>query len=707
MMKNICLVMLVLGVLGNVQAQEWVSYESQRMINDFVDTGDELHLATDIGLVVVNKTTLATSFFNTYNSNLPSNHIQTVSQGLNGNTWIGTYDLRVAEFDGDDFEETPVPQSLVNNPNTINLYDVKFAQNGDLWLGTTEGVFHRQSNDWIRYDEDEFGSDYFATWDLALDESGDVFMAANHIFKFSNGAWTNISDGTNLIGYLGAYISFDSTGDLYFAGDLDKIGRYNGQTWDELGFGLPINGSEVGAFTEDMNGELYFSTKQDGIFRLVNDTWQQESDAQAAAFNNRTDFFYIDADGRRWMSNNIHLSVNDNGNIQTTLIAPHTLEYSNTYDVHHGDNGKMYFLTASFENVSVRDMDGNWSFLPAPNSSVIENYLDIRVLADDNIWLTSSLGVHHFDGSDWTFFDTGYSSGLYSDSQGKIYVMVANFSQIYMIENGIINEYNAMNSPLPDTYISGMGVDANDNLWIGLGEQNMVMRVTSSGNWTSYGQADYPGLDCSTRGDFHFDASGNVWVPSDCFGAFRFDGTTFTNPYAGISGSVDDINVHSIESDASGKMYFSHTFGVVTELNGAIENLPIDALPMGSSSSSVIDFDGEGTLWFGNSRFGTFALETDMTSSQSNTIIGTIVPLTVYPNPTSDQAMIEFDLEENAAVQLFIYNNLGQAIRTKNLGRLSNGLHQDRLDVSQWPKGIYTIQLRIDKQTTVKRLVVN
>ena len=110
------------------------------------------------------------------------------------------------------------------------------------------------------------------------------------------------------------------------------------------------------------------------------------------------------------------------------------------------------------------------------------------------------------------------------------------------------------------------------------------------------------------RGDFHFDKNGNVWVPSNGVGAIKFDGTTFTNPFIGNLNLFDNYNAFSIESDAAGKMYFAHQYGVTTLLNDEWEDLLIEDVPNeNSSATAIIEFDDEGTLWWGSNRDGVFA----------------------------------------------------------------------------------------------------
>ena len=91
---------------------------------------------------------------------------------------------------------------------------------------------------------------------------------------------------------------------------------------------------------------------------------------------------------------------------------------------------------------------------------------DILFLADDDIWLTSYEGLTHYDGKTWStnkLLINGKQLAI--NSQGKIYVLAS--KRIYIVENGNVSEFTPTNSPLSDLEAtSGLGIDANDNLWI-------------------------------------------------------------------------------------------------------------------------------------------------------------------------------------------------------------------------------------------------
>ncbi len=708
-LKFACSFALVVVLQFSLSAQDWTSHKSQQKINDLVDTGSELLMATDAGLVVMNKTTLEKTIFDKSNSSLSSDHIQTITRDAAGNIWIGTYDLQLALFNGTDFQDIMTPQGA--DPSTTLLFDLKIAPNGDFWLGTSAGVFHKQGQNWSLYDQDEFGF-FFEVWDIEIDNDGVVYAAAANVHKFENGMWSNISDNTGLFAYAVADLFLGSAGDLYFFGGESRLGRYDGQQWQEYDISsVTISGfiTELRLkFAEDTNGNIYFNTPKNGILKLVNDIWEQETAAQIEAFDNKTSYFHIDGEDNWWLSRNIHLSVNRNGTLESTLIGNTSIESNAIRKVRKASNGDMYFLTSSDYNISILETDGNWSSLSLPTTTIpFPAFTDLLILGVNDIWLTSSLGLYHYNGSEWTFNSLDYCKGLAMDSQGKIYAHTDD--KIYIVDNGAITEYNTSNSPMPSLDITGHGVDANDNLWIafsdyGGSEADIIQKVSADGNWTTYAETNYPAIEFP-YGDFYFDNDGHVWIPAYDLGVIKFDGTNFTNPYLDNIGSITNTKVFSMEEDADGKLYFSNPRGVTTLQDGVWENLSIEEVPQNAVNTSAIQFDDEGDLWWASSFYGVFEYTPETTTSVFSDI-ETTIDFTIFPNPASTYTTLNFTIEEPANVHTFIYNHLGQVALSRDLGQLPAGDILQTIDIAHLPKGTYIIQVQIDKESSVKTIII-
>ena len=618
--KFFILFVLAISLQISLVAQNWVSHVSQSQVNELLDNGTELLMVTDAGLVVMNKMTLEKTIFTKTNTSILDHRLEQIVEAPNGAIWVVTHNAVAWRFDGTDFQDMTIPASPEYDSDA-ELFGFDIAPNGDFWFATKEGVFHQEGTSWNFYGTNVFGADFFEAWDVIVADNGDVFVAAIDLFRFSNGVWFDILLGSNLQNYLHSDLFIASDGDLYMAGDLDEIGHFDGSTWQEYSLsGLPLTsnfftGSQVKGITEDQAGDIYIQTQNDGIFKLTGTTWTPQTDAETTLLStNYASYFYIDAQDRRWLNYNIHLTVNDGGTIQSTLISETTLESNAVENIHKGANGHLFFITGSYDNISVKAPDGTWSLLPYPSTlALFEFKYDFLYLAADDIWMATNNGLHHYDGTAWTLNPLGFCRSFTVDSQGKIYVR--GNGTIYIFDNGTMTEINASNSIIdPISNITGHGVDANDNLWIAERELgvtngvNNVHKVAPDGTWTTYSSAAHPNIT-KTVGAFHFDVNGNVWIADDAYGVIKFDGTNWSKPLNGNGGAISDGNVDAIESDADGTVYFANSDGVTTITNGVLGEMLIPDLPeVPFSSTSDIIFDNAGTLWWANSSKGVQSL---------------------------------------------------------------------------------------------------
>ena len=81
--------------------------------------------------------------------------------------------------------------------------------------------------------------------------------------------------------------------------------------------------------------------------------------------------------------------------------------------------------------------------------------------------------------------------------------------------------------------------------------------------------------------------------------------------------------------------------------------------------------------------------------------------MSVYPNPTNGQSFVQFDLSDNANVQLNLYNSLGQEVKNVYSGQHSAGQARFEIDIENGsdPNGLYLIQLNVDGKVYTERLM--
>jgi hypothetical protein len=77
-----------------------------------------------------------------------------------------------------------------------------------------------------------------------------------------------------------------------------------------------------------------------------------------------------------------------------------------------------------------------------------------------------------------------------------------------------------------------------------------------------------------------------------------------------------------------------------------------------------------------------------------------------YPNPFNPTTSIKFGLPEKANVSLAIYNQLGEKIATLVNGELGAGYHKVEWNASNMTSGIYFYEIRTDKFSEVKKLIL-
>jgi len=127
--------------------------------------------------------------------------------------------------------------------------------------------------------------------------------------------------------------------------------------------------------------------------------------------------------------------------------------------------------------------------------------------------------------------------------------------------------------------------------------------------------------------------------------------------------------------------------------NGA-ETEDISGLPGGDYTVEVTD--GNGCIftdsYFVNNLVGIQDIE-GLTS------------LILSPNPNAGFFQIALEMEQNAEVQLSVFNTIGQVIYQTKERSLTN--HTYQIDLTNQPKGIYWINLKIDGAVVTRKVTVN
>jgi aminopeptidase N len=79
--------------------------------------------------------------------------------------------------------------------------------------------------------------------------------------------------------------------------------------------------------------------------------------------------------------------------------------------------------------------------------------------------------------------------------------------------------------------------------------------------------------------------------------------------------------------------------------------------------------------------------------------------LNIYPNPSSDEINVSYQLVKNAEVSLSIIDFSGKEIYVEKEEKKSQGIHSANIRISQFSAGTYIVNLRVDGLNESRKLV--
>lgn len=118
------------------------------------------------------------------------------------------------------------------------------------------------------------------------------------------------------------------------------------------------------------------------------------------------------------------------------------------------------------------------------------------------------------------------------------------------------------------------------------------------------------------------------------------------------------------------------------------------------------DFDGNNTLLIAANISAYAGLDVAPTPAP---IIATFSPnqntkISLYPNPTSELLSINLDNSYLGTVKINIYNKEGKIVLQEKADKTTK-IFTNKINVQQYPSGIYFLQLQIGKETITKRFI--
>jgi len=183
------------------------------------------------------------------------------------------------------------------------------------------------------------------------------------------------------------------------------------------------------------------------------------------------------------------------------------------------------------------------------------------------------------------------------------------------------------------------------------------------------------------------DGGANFSTVEDWVRTIDFQNGESHNPSVTISGPFTNNCKIRFRCDASGngdKVY--------------MDDVTIEGC--GTSSSPIIVDENEDNFKSGD------ALELNELEEETVGKIRELSEMNVFPNPVSTSLTIEYQSSDNASSSLDLYSLTGQKILSQTI-EASQGLNVIRLDVSEFPRGIYLLKIQEVNGSLSQRVVIS
>lgn len=240
-------------------------------------------------------------------------------------------------------------------------------------------------------------------------------------------------------------------------------------------------------------------------------------------------------------------------------------------------------------------------------------------------------------------------------------------------------------------------------------EQGLVKYLLNTGNYSIIGFEETAGINA-----YYFTSSGSIYVSSYSSIHKSTDlgetWTTLLHPSDVIGGN---FLIEVLYDETAEKLYAIGTGGrvYVSKNEGTTWGVNEDMVPIYLENAAV---DHNGSLYLGTRSAGVFKntkpLDPPITISNEFETISVPKSFVLhqnYPNPFNPSTTISFELSQPQSVSLDVFNIFGQRVLTKNLGKITSGIHSQSINLSNYASGMYFLMLKSGQQTqSIKMLMI-
>ena len=454
----------------------------------------------------------------------------------------------VEDFPSVDAEDDP---EHLSSTITALLED----ENGELWVGTTNGLGRYDGATWTLYSTDSGLPD--STINALAVVAGDVWAGTpNGVARFNG---EEFEAAPRLEGWY-VFNILPTTADEVWVALSGGLARRSFDTDAEWQFYSPddLPGYDIYAGVEAPDGTLYFGTEA-GVLRVAG----------------------------------------DERSVWTVLNTPTVASFG---AITAGPKpGQLWFIEEYGVQTDVFDLAAD-AWQPGPELAC-DYCVPLARDGDGRLWAGGDLGVWVFDAAGDTVAHLTFADGLPADGvysvafapTGEAWLATPSGVAVYDGEN-VTAVYDSATAGLATDSVHAVWAASDGALWAATGWG--LSRLDLSGEWTHFGAGDPFESDLRVN-DLAEDADGAIWLATAGEGVYRYADGAWTNYRPGDEGvGLTTTEIRSITLAPDGSLWFGAYYNGAAHFDGS--TWQVFQIEDGLIHSNVNDIfvDEAGSVWF-------------------------------------------------------------------------------------------------------------
>jgi len=453
-MKKLLISIIILSLVIPLSAQlNFTNYANVNEIAVLAEEGNYIWIGTNGGLFKRNKSTGALVSKFTSEDGLVFNEVKAITIDQLGNKWIGTTH-GVSYYDGITFTNYYQQDGLYSN----GVYDIVIDLSGNVWFQCSNGI--------TMYDGTTWTTVLTTSGDLTMDVAGNIWVGSGStsygLYKIDDGVITEYNEANSDIAYNGIMcVASDNDGNILVGhGNNNQVSIFDGENWSYItGVGWYIYDIQV-----DVLGQKWIAYCCGNSLKLydADNVLLETYGTGDGLINQWISDILIDDQGNKWFGTHAGLSRFDDSNWSSFYI-PHGLGENDIMGMDLHPDGSAWFSTMN--GIYIFD-DDNWSHHEDLDLSNNETY-DVWIDSPTNVWVGTSTGASHYNGSIWTGYTNSSTGGELADDY--VYSVAVDFNGVtwFGTHSGLsLTDGFSWLNLLPGQWIHDIFIDDYNNIWV-------------------------------------------------------------------------------------------------------------------------------------------------------------------------------------------------------------------------------------------------